>query len=129
MRKMLAMMGLVMFLGTQVASAAFPVDFLFRWTNPTEREDGTALTIDELASYEAYCLKGGTEVFRQSWAREGTTTERFFPAAVDGAGTYDCQMNVTDTEGRTSVWSNVATKKVTGNPNAPVIIEFGAGRS
>jgi hypothetical protein len=127
MRKLL-MLGALMFLGTNVAHAAFPVDFQFRWTDPVEREDGTPLVETELASYEAYCLKSGAEVFRATWNKELGVTTRLFVAAVDGAGTYDCQMNVTDTEGRTSVWSNVASKKVTGNPNAPVIIEFNAGR-
>jgi hypothetical protein len=55
-------------------------------------------------------------------------TEKLFPGAFDGAGTYVCQLRVQATNELWSAWSNEASKKVTGNPNAPVIIEFDAGR-
>lgn len=111
------------------AHAAFPVDATLIWTDPDSYTDGTPLNPDlDLVQYEAVCTKSGAEVFRQSWAKEVGVTSKAFPGAFDGAGTYICTLRTQATNGLWSDPSNEASKKVTGNPNAPVIIEFDAAR-
>lgn len=114
------------------AEAAFLVDAAFTWTPPTEREDGTALPQSEIASYNIVCNRQGLPgyVLNISVLNDpGVGTSSHFEAgAFDGPGTYECRAYTVDTGGLRSVASNVATKKVTGNPNAPVNFDFEAQR-
>jgi hypothetical protein len=106
------------------------VDFRLVWTDPTQYEDGTVLVADtDLVQYEAYCEKNAVEVFRQAWPKEVGVTEVFFAGGLDGSGTYTCYMRTQAQNGLWSVYSAPAEKHVTGNPKAPIIIEFDASRS
>jgi hypothetical protein len=112
------------------ALAAFPVDVRLTWTDPVQYEDGSVLVPDtDLVQYEVYCEKNQAEVFRQSWPKEVGVTTASFAGAFDGAGTYTCYLRTQAQNGGWSVYSAPATKQVTGNPNAPVIIEFEASRA
>ena len=111
------------------ASAAFPVDIRLSWTDPVQYEDGSSLVPDtDLVQYESYCEKNQVEVFRQVWPKEVGRTDAFFAGALDGSGTYTCYLRVQAQGGGWSVYSEPAVKHVTGNPKAPIIIEFDAAR-
>ena len=121
---------LILFFVFTVAQAAFPVDVRLTWTDPVEYVDGTPLDADaELIAYEAYCEKNSLEVMRDTWQKVAGVTVRDFPGAFDGAGTYICFLRVQAINLQWSDYSDPATKKVTGKPGKPIIIDFEATRS
>lgn len=121
----------IFLLAAPIAGASFPVDLHITWTDPVERTDGQPFDADtEAQGYALECTKSPTDavVYTSAWAKEVGVTENWFPGAFDGPGTYTCRILIRDQDGRSSVWSDPATKKVTGNPNAPVIMEMNLSR-
>lgn len=81
----------------------------FTWQAPTEYEDGTALTIADLAEYSLIC-QGETFTYPGDVMM---SMEDFVP------GTYICTLTVTATNGLTSTPSNAVTFTVAPPPSPP----------
>ena len=72
------------------------------WVNPTEREDNTPISIDEIAGYRVYYGQG--EDLQNQIDIEGARTSYTadFPKGVE----ITAVITVIDTDGRESVYSN-----------------------
>lgn len=80
------------------ASVSHAGDKTFNWTMPTEREDGTALSPDELAATNIYC----NEALTAAVTPGATSYIHTFPPGI-----YECYATVVDMGGLESKPSNV----------------------
>ena len=91
------------------------------WGHPTEREDNTALSMDEIAEYHVYYTDAyGGELFKtfKTW---GVVGERGYMAWWEPKPRDFCLVMTTiDTDGRESLYSPEKCF-ITDDPNAPVI--------
>lgn len=89
---------------------------------PIEREDGTPLTINEIAKVNFFVEKNGIGGY--SPAGENTTAcQQIYDMIQVPDGVYVYRATVVDTEGRESLFSSefvTATVKRVANPNAPI---------
>lgn len=104
--------------------------FEFRFTEPTQRVDGTVFDpVTEVESYSAQCaldeaFTAPVEVFFPRSASSDNGDGRryyYWQDAVQVGGWYFCRMSVADVNGLVSDWSNVATVRKVARPNPPVI--------
>lgn len=80
---------------------------------PIEREDGTALTLEEIAHFNVYV--NGEPV--------KTVPNNVTSFSVELThGTHEVKMTTVDTDGRESLFSNVIQEIIVSKPKAPVII-------
>jgi len=105
-----------------ISSVAFAG--IITWTSPTEREDGTPLALNEIASYTMYC--GAVQgAYISEFIFSDTTINNVDASALGfGVGTQYCVMTTTDTEDRESGYSNefsVVTVRELSLPKPPNI--------
>ena len=106
------------------ASSAM-AETVWEWDAPTEREDGTALTVDELADYEIACGRTSPdELYIGSADGEATSTSIDMSAALPSFGRYDCVIRVSDTDGLVSGWSESVRYVHNAAPRAPGRLRF-----
>ena len=78
---------------------------IVEWQPPTEREDGTSITVNELAKYTIrYQCNTQPE---QLIVVQGGNVTSYEITSIHGKCTFD--INSTDTAGLTSDWSNAVT--------------------
>lgn len=106
------MVGSLMLYAMLVASAVFANDATVTWTAPTQREDGTPLPANEIASYRfeyGPCASAGTwGTTEGEVTAPGTATS----TAISGLGwnRYCFRGYTRDTTGAESVASNIGSK-------------------
>jgi hypothetical protein len=103
------------------AFSAFAEIATVTWVAPTQRVDGTPLTLEELREFRIYWGLG-TNFNNMSVVSDATLTT-YVIDGLDIPGTYSFRMTAVDTEGRESGYSMVATKTVvsTSPPLPPTI--------
>ena len=79
------------------------------WSIPTERENGSILTIDEIAGYEVVMSQEGRAPII-STVSGGSTTE-YVVSGLD-QGLYQFQVRTVDKDGLQSVLSNKNSKQI-----------------
>ena len=79
------------------------------WSIPTERENGSSLTIDEIAGYEVVMSREGRAPII-STVSGGSTTE-YVVSGLD-QGLYQFQVRTVDKDGLQSVLSNKNSKQI-----------------
>jgi len=105
--------------------------FDIAWTDPIEREDGTAFDpATEIGVYRAECVRGDdwTEaafvlITREQTGGDGNQRTFYWQDAVDQGGWFNCRMNVADTGGLVSDWSVTITVRKLARPNSPGLQE------
>jgi len=118
----IAMFGVLLLIVSPVfAQAAHGFDF--KWTDPTEREDGTALAVEELGSYRLQCASS-QEAAEVVVSIGDTTVEAgvrsfFWESAVSKGGWYDCRMTAVDVNDLESDWSVTIQVRKLARPNPP----------
>lgn len=75
------------------------------WTPPTQRQDGTPLSLSELAEYRLYCGKPGEP--REYIEAIAAPETSLFADNLLPNGSWSCVLTAVDTEGRESAASNV----------------------
>lgn len=89
---------------------AYAHTFTFSWTDPLERTDGAPLDPDaELAGYTLRCTgpeEVQTQVQRSDTVRSGDERMYQWSSGATAWGTYRCDMNAIDSDGRASAFSN-----------------------
>ena len=106
------------------ASSAM-AETMWEWDAPTEREDGTALTVDELADYELACGRNAPdELYIGSADGDATQTSIEMHEVLPSYGRYDCVIRVTDTDGLVSEWSDSVRYVHNAAPRAPGRLRF-----
>jgi len=93
------------------AVAALADTLTWEWTPPTERTDGTALTIEEIAGY-AFMLNG---VEQPDLLTGGENNLILDIPLGEQCGSFATE----DTEGRRSVWTEPVCKVAKGPPGKP----------
>lgn len=93
----------------------------FSWTLPTERVDGTPLSVDELRGVLLNCDSGIEDKLINAPATTYPAQEGEF-----AAGEHNCHLKAVDTAGRKSARSNTLTFVVDANPAVPpeAAVEF-----
>jgi hypothetical protein len=106
--------------------ANFPRDLTLTLTQPSEYEDGSSIELGDLVSNRFLCTRqDGTEVVNESrpvTTGPGEFEEFVFVGVIPGPGTYTCNAWASTAE-LESLASNDATKKHTGKPLPPIVIE------
>jgi hypothetical protein len=113
---------LLLGLTVTVAQGQASHGFQFTWTDPVTRTDGTAVTVDELATYRLKC-EGVENVERiitrdQAEVVNGEMTY-WWDGAVQQGGWYDCSMTVTDVNALESDSSEIVRVRKLARPNPP----------
>ena len=111
-----------------IAAPAFAQhSFEIRFVEPTERVDGQPFdAATEASGYRAQCdrdeaFTAPLEVFftRAETLPDGDGRYFLWADAVQTGGWYYCRLNVADTDGLVSDWSNVASVRKQAKPNPP----------
>lgn len=108
------------------AQTSLAADALVRWTPPTERVDGTPLTVSELDKYTIWYGPQGQDLTWIHTEPSGSADQTTVTGIdLSNGRTWCFQADVTDTDGRTSTRSNTSCKTFpSGQPQ--VIIDLGA---
>lgn len=115
----------IVLLNTAQAQSAH--SFEIRFNEPTERVDGQPFdAATEAGYYVVQCASDDTftaplEVLfeRAETLPDGAGRYFLWADAVRSGGWYWCRMNVADTDGLVSDWSNVASVRKQAKPNPP----------
>ena len=111
------------------SATAFAHSFEIRFGEPTERTDGQPFdAATEAAGYRAQCdrdeaFSAPLEIYfpRGDSLPDGDGRYFLWADAVQVGGWYYCRLNVADTDGLVSDWSNVASVRKQANPKPPVL--------
>lgn len=81
-----------------------------RWEHPTQRVNGDALTLEEIAGYDIECFNVATDEVIYATGLPTTPNTHVTPEVFTD-GNFACRMRTIDTETRLSTWnqSNVFT--------------------
>lgn len=113
----------------QGSSATYPMDLPLSWDNAELFDDGSTLTVTDLASVFVSCVRNGdtAPVFTSTVpVRDGPGSHQaeVFVGVIPQPGNYSCvAYSITDL-GIWSAPSNEALKRYTGNPNPPRNFKF-----
>jgi hypothetical protein len=104
------------------AGKAFAADVTVEWTHPTQRVDGTAITMTEISSTE---IQWGADVPSPTFPN-GVSVPA--PAAtkivIVAPGKWCFRAATKDTDGLQSDWTGNVCVNLKANPNKPVIIKL-----
>ena len=102
---------LFVLLSLLIVENLFAGEAIINWTPPTQREDGTPVSISEIAEYHIYYGKDQgdyqeTKVVSGGGALGGTVS------GLDSGGTWYFVVTAVDTEGRESLYSKEVVKEL-----------------
>jgi VCBS repeat-containing protein len=85
-------------------------DINVSWIAPTEREDGTSISMSEIAGYRVYYGTAEGDYTDQVEVAGGSTMQVTLPNLV--SGTYYIVVTTYDTDGRESAYSQMVTRRI-----------------
>jgi len=109
--------------------AAFAANTEVSYEAPTEREDGSPLSVSEIGGYSIYeNINGSYQPITALNPIPFDAVSVLIPEVTNGIHCY--VLTAIDTEGRESMFSNEACDIAKGKPNAPrnIIIKINDGR-
>lgn len=126
MRHILTALLCLFALGSAFAQESDPVEVTVTWDPPTQRLDGLPMDpATEISHYTLLCATDEAGPFEGGYQIPGLTPDGTHAAALtdvfpDGYGDYWCVLTATDTDGRESGPSNVATFRwAPASPGSP----------
>lgn len=104
-----------------ISLSAFSVSDTSRklsWAAPTEREDGSKLSLSEIQNFRAICWNNDIRIYDDATIpNTATTTSVTIPLGANG-----CKMTTIDTDSQESVFSNMVAFTIKpAVPNPPVL--------
>ncbi len=104
------------------ASISYAVagDITVSWVAPAEREDGSAISMTEIAGYHVYYGDSQGSYAHEVAIDSGSTMSVMLNNLA--AGMYYIAVTTVDTDGRESAWSQEAVRTIVDNPDNCTLI-------
>lgn len=90
------------------------------WLPPTEREDGTPITDDDIQKYRVYMFVNGALVDSADLSKTDSSAQQ----VITGTGEYCYSMSTVDTDGREGRESDVQCVTIRAGINPPNVLSI-----